>query len=237
MERAEGRCMDDRTMDDRTMDEPVLREQMRYYRERAAEYDATVLSDDDGAVEPLAQELRAWPPAIMARLAPCEQALELACGTGIWTRPLLTVARHILAVDASPEMLALNRAKVADARVRYQLADLFAWEADAPVDLAFAALWFSHVPSQRLPPMLAALRRAVRLGGQLCVVDEPDTSPERPSAAGNPDLELRELRDGRQFQIVKIYRSPQRLAALCRGAGFTQVTHIPGTHFFGLIAE
>jgi hypothetical protein len=134
-------------------------------------------------------------------------------------------------------MLALNRAKVADARVRYQVADLFAWEADAPVDLAFAALWFSHVPSQRLPPMLVALRRAVRLGGQLCVVDEPDTSPARPSAAGNPDLELRELRDGRQFQIVKIYRSPQRLAALCRDAGFTQVTHIPGTHFFGLIAE
>ena len=81
-------------------------------------------------IHPLAQELRAWPANIMARLAPCEQALELACGTGIWTRPLLTVARHILAVDASPEMLALNRAKVADARVRYQLADLFTWEAE-----------------------------------------------------------------------------------------------------------
>jgi hypothetical protein len=48
---------------------------------------------------------------------------------------------------------------------------------------------------------------------------------------------MRELRDGRQFQIVKIYRSPQRLAALCRDAGFTQVTLIPGTYFFGLIAQ
>lgn len=219
------------------MDEPVLQEQMRYYRERAAEYDATVLSDDDGDVEPLAQELRAWPENIMARLAPCDQALELACGTGIWTRPLLTVARHILAVDASSEMLALNRAKVADARVRYQLADLFTWEADAPVDLAFAAMWFSHVPSQRLPPMLAALRRAVRPGGQLCIIDEPDGSPLRPPAAEDPDLETRELRDGRQFQIVKIYRSPQRLVALCRDAGFTQATIIPGTYFFGLIAQ
>jgi len=219
------------------MDEPVLQEQMRYYRERAAEYDATVLSDDDGDVYPLAQELRAWPPTIMARLTPCEQALELACGTGIWTRPLLAVAQQILAVDASPEMLALNRAKVADARVRYQLADLFAWEADAPVDLAFAAMWFSHVPSQRLPPMLATLRRAVRPGGQLCIVDEPDSSPVRPLTAEDPDLETRELRDGRRFQIVKIYQSPQRLAALCRDAGFAQVTTIPGTYFFGLIAQ
>jgi ubiquinone/menaquinone biosynthesis C-methylase UbiE len=219
------------------VDEPVLQEQMRYYRERAAEYDATVLSDDDSAIESLAQELRAWPANIMARLVPCEQALELACGTGIWTCLLLTVARHILAVDASPEMLALNRAKVADSRVRYQLTDLFAWEPDTLVDLAFAAMWFSHVPSERLLPMLSALRRAVRPGGQLCIIDEPDRSPVRPPATEDPDLEMRELRDGRQFQIVKIYRSPQRLAALCVDAGFTQVTHISGTCFIGLIAQ
>jgi ubiquinone/menaquinone biosynthesis C-methylase UbiE len=219
------------------MDEPVLEEQIRYYRERAAEYDATVLSDDDAALDSLAQELRAWPPNIMARLAPCEQALELACGTGIWTRYLLTVARRILAVDASPEMLALNRAKVSDTRVRYQRADLFAWEAEAPVDLAFAALWFSHVPPERLPPMLSALRRAVRPGGQLCIIDEPDTSPVRPPVAPDAHLELRELRDGRQFQIVKIYRSPQHFKALCMEAGFSQVTDIAGTYFFGLIAQ
>ena len=54
------------------MDEPVLQQQMRYYRERAAEYDATILSEDDATIESLAQELRSWPPTIMARLAPCE---------------------------------------------------------------------------------------------------------------------------------------------------------------------
>jgi ubiquinone/menaquinone biosynthesis C-methylase UbiE len=220
------------------MDDAVLQEQMRYYRERAAEYDSTALGDDDGAaIHPLGQELRAWPANIMALLAPCEEAVELACGTGIWTRPLLSVARHILAVDASPEMLALNRAKVADARVRYQLADLFTWEAKTPVDLAFAALWLSHVPTERLPRMLSALRRAVRPSGQLCIVDEPDTSLVRPPATPDSYLEQRELRDGRQFQIVKIYRSPQRLAALCRDAGFAQVTTIPGAYFFGLIAQ
>jgi ubiquinone/menaquinone biosynthesis C-methylase UbiE len=219
------------------MDETVLQEQMRYYRERATEYDATVLSDDDGAANAQARELRAWPPNIMALLAPCEQAVELACGTGIWTRPLLQVARHVLAVDASPEMIALNRAKVADARVRYQIADLFVWEPAAPVDLAFAAFWFSHVPTERLPSMLATVRRAVRPGGQLCIIDEPDTSPARPPATKDPELEVRELRDGRQFQIVKMYQPPQRLAALCKDAGFAQVTTIPGTYFFGLIAQ
>lgn len=219
------------------MDERVLHEQMRYYRERAAEYDASVLSDDCASANPLAQELRALPPIIMARLAPREQALELACGTGIWTHHLLAVAQRILAVDAAPEMLALNRAKVADARVRYQLADLFTWEPEGPVDLALTALWFSHVPPERLPPMLSALRHAVRAGGQLCIIDEPDTSPARPPAAPDAQLERRALRDGREFEIVKSYRPPQHLTALCTDAGFTQVTRIPGTYFVGLIAQ
>jgi hypothetical protein len=85
--------------------------------------------------------------------------------------------------------------------------------------------------------MLSALRRAVRPGGQLCIIDEPVTSPARPPVDENPDLEMRELQDGRQFQIVKIYHSPQRLASLCRNAGFAQVTTIPGTYFFGLVAQ
>ncbi|HKW20839.1 MAG TPA: class I SAM-dependent methyltransferase, partial [Ktedonobacterales bacterium] len=110
-------------------------------------------------------------------------------------------------------------------------------EAEAPIDLAFAALWFSHVPSERLLPMLATLRRAVRPGGQLCIIDELDTSPARPPTTQDPQLELRELRNGRQFQIVKVYRSPQHLAALCMEAGFMQVTDIAGTYFFGLIAQ
>src|SRR5712691_10066008 len=174
------------------MDDRLLQEQIRYYRERAGEYEATILSrDDDAKADPQARVFRAL-AQIMVRLSPCEQALELACGTGMWTRHLLGVARHILAVDAAPEMIALNRATVADARVRYQLADLFAWEPhDTPVDLAFAAFWFSHVPPERLAPLLAMLRRAVRPGGQLCILDEPDASPARPPASDGATREMR----------------------------------------------
>jgi ubiquinone/menaquinone biosynthesis C-methylase UbiE len=218
------------------MNDAILREQMRYYRERAPEYDSSILGEDDASADPQAQEFRAL-PQIIARLTPCEQALELACGTGMWTRHVLEVARNILAVDASPEMIALNRAKVADARVRYQVVDLFAWEPENPVDLAFAAFWCSHVPPERLAPMLTMLRRAVRPGGQLCIIDEPNSSPARPPAAEPAWRELRALRDGRRFQIVKVYYPPEQLTARCAQAGFAQATCIPGTYFFGLIAQ
>jgi demethylmenaquinone methyltransferase/2-methoxy-6-polyprenyl-1,4-benzoquinol methylase len=222
------------------MDDVTLREQKRYYRERAAEYDNSLPGHDDATADAQAWEFLAL-PQIIARLARCDLALELACGTGIWTPHVLQVARAILAVDASPEMLALHRAKVADARVRYQVANLFAWEAEQPVDLAFAAFWFSHVPAERLAPLLAMLRRAVRPGGQLCVIDEPDSSPARPPAADlarqDAARETRTLRDGRRFQIVKIYRPPEQLKVRCAEAGFTQATCIRGTYFFGLITQ
>jgi demethylmenaquinone methyltransferase/2-methoxy-6-polyprenyl-1,4-benzoquinol methylase len=218
------------------MDDHVLQEQVRYYRERAGEYDASVLSADAAPLSAQEREFRDL-AQVIARLTPCDQALELACGTGIWTRHLLGVARHILAVDASPEMIALNQAKVADARVRYQVADLFAWEPADTFDLAFAAFWFSHVPAVRLAPMLAMLRRAVRPGGHLCVIDEPDSSPARPLATADAAREARELNDGRQFQIVKVYYSPEELKALGVAAGFAQESIIPGTYFFSLIAQ
>ncbi len=87
------------------MEDDVLREQLAYYRARATTYDASLGDGLEGtltAVDELLQQLR-----------PFEHVLELACGTGIWTRLLLDVAQRVTAVDAAPEMLALNAAKVA----------------------------------------------------------------------------------------------------------------------------
>ena len=51
--------------------------------------------------------------------------LELAGGTGIWTKQLAQTAAELTVVDASPEMLGINRDRVRDPYVRYITADLF----------------------------------------------------------------------------------------------------------------
>lgn len=77
----------------------LLRDQMAYYRAVAGEYDQAYESHEDlRSLDALAQGL------------PIDgEVLELACGTGQWTRFLATRGHRVTAVDAAPEMLAVAR--------------------------------------------------------------------------------------------------------------------------------
>jgi demethylmenaquinone methyltransferase/2-methoxy-6-polyprenyl-1,4-benzoquinol methylase len=218
------------------MHDSILQEQIRYYRERAGEYDATVLGDKGEPATPQGTEF-ADLAQVIAGLTPCGHALEIACGTGIWTQPLLRVSQRILAVDAAPEMIARNQAKVADPRVDYLVADLFAWEPDRAYDLALCAFWLSHVPPDILTAFVMKLRRMVRPGGQLCVMDEPASSLARRDPNDSATREERSLQDGRKFDIVKVYYAPATLAELCERAGFAQVAIRQGDYFYSLVAQ
>ena len=76
--------------------------------------------------------------------------LELACGTGLWTRHLVRYATRVTAVDAAPEVLAINRDRVGDETVRYVQADLFGYAPEpAAYDACVFTFWLSHVPDHR----------------------------------------------------------------------------------------
>src|SRR6476661_8044838 len=67
-------------------------------------------------------------PTTMRRGARRSTVLELACGTGLFTRHLAPHVAAVTAVDASPEVISINRGRVALPNVRYVQADLFAFE-------------------------------------------------------------------------------------------------------------
>jgi len=148
------------------MDHDIRHEQIAYYRAQAQEYDESAERYEElkGAFA-LARDL-------LMQLGPFEQVLELACGTGTWTRVLLEIGRHITALDAAPEMLALAQQKLGNAPVTYQEADLFQWEPGQPYDLVFFANWLSHVPPKDLDAFLNKVSRAVRKGGYLAIFDQ-----------------------------------------------------------------
>ena len=225
----------DGAFDELTQDD-LLREQLEYYRARAREYDASLESITTEADSPGQDAQREWASLMegLRALGPCGEVLELAAGTGIWTRELLPLASDLTVLDGSPEMLEINRAKVADPRVRYICADLFAWEPDREYDLVFFAFWLSHVPRELLGPFLDRVRRAVRPGGRVFIVDEPEGGYQLsgPSEAGM--LQHRSVEDGRKFRIVKVYYDPAEIALELQERGFEPSGMMAGGYFFFL---
>ena len=212
------------------MHDSVLHEQIAYYRARAHEYDASLgVTEEPQGVFSAGIDL-------LQRMGPFEQVLELACGTGIWTKALLTIGQSITAVDAAPEMVEINARKVASARVRYQLADLFTWEPEQRYDLVFFAFWLSHVPPDALDPFLDKVCRAVRPGGKVAIVDEYASTAEDRLVAKGDIYATRPLSDGRTFTIVKVFYDLSSLQNRLADRGFMVEVHKLGDVFYFLAA-
>jgi demethylmenaquinone methyltransferase/2-methoxy-6-polyprenyl-1,4-benzoquinol methylase len=194
--------------------EALLAEQRRYYAERAPEYDDWWFKRGRWALDPLTEA--AWwreveeVDAALAELRPFGDVVELAAGTGIWTRKLVPHARRVVAVDANAETLARNTPAAEQVQ-----ADLFAWSPSATFDLCFFSYWLSHVPHARFDRFWELVRRLLRPGGRVFLIDTPPGIHHH-----DGEVELRELADGRRFEIVKRCLGPDELSERVRPLGF-----------------
>jgi demethylmenaquinone methyltransferase/2-methoxy-6-polyprenyl-1,4-benzoquinol methylase len=209
------------------MDRRILEEQIAFYRARAPEYDQSWATLQE--LETVKQSLQ--------KIGPFAEVVELACGRGLWTRELVRIGRSVTAIDASPEMIDLNRHSVASDRVTYQERDLFRWEPDRQYDLLFAGFWLSHVPPDLMDDFLVKVHRAVRPCGTVFFVDQ--CNDIRDDVQGDTDgiLQKRRTADGRTFTIVKVYYHPALLAGRLNGFGFDAAGRRIGEAFFTIIGR
>lgn len=197
----------------------LLAEQAHYYRERAGEYDDWWFRRGryDHGPETNARWFSdvAEAHAALDDFKPTGDVVEFACGTGLWTERLLGDVTSVTAIDGSPEMLELCQTRVADPRVRYVQADLFAWEPERTYDMCFFSFWLSHVPEEYFETFWKKVRRAVGPEGRVFFIDS--LRSEQASAVDHklPDqgeeTMLRRLADGREYRIVKRFHEPQSL--------------------------
>jgi ubiquinone/menaquinone biosynthesis C-methylase UbiE len=210
----------------------LLAEQIAYYRARAPEYTETAfpevpLGDMSRARHEVSTRLTAFRPA--------GDVLELACGPGSFTADLLTRARALTAVDASPEMLELAATKIGrDERVRFIRADLFSWQPDDRYDVVFFGFWLSHVPLERFESFWTMVRRALKPDGRVAFIDDAYRTPDELIDGEDSSTILRRLNDGTEFRAVKVPHTAESLQRRIEQLGWNiEVTQLPGPFFWG----
>jgi demethylmenaquinone methyltransferase/2-methoxy-6-polyprenyl-1,4-benzoquinol methylase len=175
--------------------------------------------------------------ALIDEFHPSGDALELACGPGMFTRELARHARSVTAVDASVQMLARNRAEVADSRINYIQGDVFAWAPDRVYDTVFFGFWLSHVPPTAFEQFWTLVRECLSPGGRVAFVDEDDRGAafEDVRLVGGVPTARRTLSDGRQFDIVKAYWDPADLRTRLAELRFDiQIRRVGETFMYGV---
>lgn len=225
-------------------DQKLLDEQLTYYRARAGEYDEWFLRT--GRYDRGPAHRAEWfaevatVEAALREAGPRGEALELACGTGLWTRHLVSLAGRVTAVDGSPEVIALNRERVGSDRVDYVVADIFAWHPQRRFDFVLFAFWMSHVPPSRFQAFWTLVRRALGPGGRVFFVDslaEQGATARDQAPLDDSGVARRRLNDGREFDIVKVYYEPASLERRLRTLGWAGWIRASGRHFvYGTVA-
>lgn len=207
-------------------DDALLAEQMAYYKAGAAEYDRPYAEYED------LQKLL----AAVDDLPIAGHVLELACGTGQWTPRLAARAQSVTAVDASPEVLALARARTASPTVQFLEADLFEWQPPRRYDTVFFAFWLSHVPPTRLPDFWKTVATALAPGGKAIFIDDgPAAAAYEEVLANQPTpTALRRLDDGSQYRIVKVFHDAQTLTDDLTAQGWSVRIRPMAGNFIGI---
>ena len=191
----------------------LWQEQIAYYRARAGEYEQTSYRDVPGADRRIA--------ALVARLRPGGDLLEIACGTGMWTKHLVGCAAAVTAIDAAPEMIALARQEVTAGNVTFVTADILAWAPPRRFDTVFFAFWLSHVPASEFDRFWSLLRGALASGGRVLFVDDqPAAADLETYAGGSGEVAERRLRDGTRHRLIKVVRGPADLTRQLTALGW-----------------
>ena len=191
------------------------KETQEYYRKRAETYEEIYYRDQPDRRKEIDDEVVRLRELVMG-----ESVLELACGTGYWTKIMSETSRNVTASDVSDEMLAIAKQKPQVAPVTFVQADMFShpWP-KGEFDVVAVGFWFSHQPRQEYERFFDLVSRPLQKGGAIWLIDNnpPAEGPThehlRTDEFGN-NYKRRHLKDGRPYVILKNYFSEQELRDL-----------------------
>ena len=169
--------------------------------------------------------------------------LEIACGTGYWTRRIAPRASSVVACDLSPEVLALARARQAETfPVQFRNADAFALDGvSGAFDAAFAGFWISHVQRNDVQRFLTGVHRKLPSGSVVLLTDnryvDGSNWPITRSDVDGNTYQRRRLLDGTEYEVLKNFPSPAEVRYAIEASGGSTISVCELTYYWYVTYE
>jgi ubiquinone/menaquinone biosynthesis C-methylase UbiE len=193
-------------------EQPV--DMVRYYRDRAKEYEEVYEWRDA-----YRQEEQTKMGLELSEALKNKRILDIGCGTGYWTQKLSTVAKNITGIDVNEAVLEIARSKQFSCPVEFLRMD--AYDMRFPDDHftgVLASFWLSHIPRQKINDWIRHMHSQLEPGAQVFIVDNTYISGLGGELVRKPNdmntYKLRTLNDGSQHLIIKNYFETQEITEI-----------------------
>ena len=184
---------------------------LEYYEKRRSEYEAIYNKPErQGCLAQLEQKL--------CSLVAGKHVLEVACGTGYWTRRMATFTASLYASDASENLAVAARESCEDVDVQAGVVDAFSIPRSPEFNCLVAGFFFSHVLVQERSRFLAGVAAALCPSSRIVLFDNRfvpgGSTPISRKAESGDTYQNRSLVDGSSFEVLKNFPSTDKVASL-----------------------
>ncbi len=172
-----------------------------YYKLQATEYHHKYYGNDTESDECVKAEVELLQSTLKGL-----DVLEIACGTGFWTKIVAETAKSIVATDTNPSMIAEAKKRLSHlSNVSFAVADAYSLQnVSEGFTGAFAVLFWCHIPRERIREFLTILHRKLAPGAPvvfICQLEDSDAESHIRDEYGNTLAQRRIC--GRNFTLVK----------------------------------
>ncbi|MFX1281585.1 MAG: class I SAM-dependent methyltransferase [Promethearchaeota archaeon] len=182
----------------------------QYYADRAYEYNKTYL-------RPERQKDIKKLHKLLKNLLSGHKVLEVACGTGYWTKTIASVSKFITAVDINKKVLQIaKKREIPPDKVIFVQDDVYSLnKIQNNFSAGFAGFWWSHVLKFKLKRFIALFHSKLQPNALVVFIDNrrvkaSSTPISRIDIHGN-SYQIRKLEDGREYEILKNFPTKQEI--------------------------
>lgn len=200
-----------------------------YYNDRAKEYDKVYAI-------PAEQEDLQTASALFQNIFAGKTVLEIACGTGYWTKQISKTAASIYATDINRSVIDIAKTRQVNSNITFEVSDMFTLRTDQKFDGLFGGFIWSHILLQDIDPFLDKISDLLNDKGIVVFIDSNqlegtyhDKSRITKIDDEGNSFQSRTLDDGSSHLVLKNFPTKdflfQKLSRIATGINYIQLKH------------